>query len=158
MGITIFMHPRKHDTFLIRKTRAELHLNTSRTLNLLLNIVITEHQSGKLAKTYTNRVHFVSLQHAYSSMRRTSRIPRNVSRVTMFHWEIYDLQTIPTLRFPSLLTVYFKLQLFKLSQRYSSRVSVLLGCDTLSLGDRWPTFRDNVEVSSLTIQKSRTYI
>jgi len=36
--------------------------------------------------------------------------------------------------------------------------SILLGCETLSLGDRCPTFRDSLQVSSLTLKKSRTSI
>jgi len=119
MGITILIHPRKHDTFLIRKTRAKLHLNTSRTLNLVLNVVITAHQNGKLAKTYTNWLHLHGLHQADSSMMKTSRISRNVSRVTAFHCEIYDPQIIPTLTFPSLWTAYFRLRVFKLPQRSS---------------------------------------
>lgn len=120
MGITIFIHPRKHDTLLIQKTRAKLHLKASWTLNLLLNIVITAHQSGKLAETYTNWVYLHSLQQALSSMRKTNRIPRNVSRMTVFHCQTYVPQIIPTLRFPSLWTAYFQLRVFKLPQRTSS--------------------------------------
>jgi hypothetical protein len=141
----------------IRKTRAKLHLNTSWTLNLLLNAFITAHHNGKLAKTNTNWIHLHSLQQAYFSMRRTSRIPRNVSRVTVFHCEIYDPQITPILRFPSLWTAYFQLRVFRFPQR-STHVSVLMGCDTSSLGDRRPTFRDRVGVSSLKLKKSRTSI
>jgi hypothetical protein len=122
MGIAVFIHPRKHDTFLIRKTRAKLHLNTLWTLNLLLNVVIRAHRSAKLPRTNTNWLHLCGLQQADPSMRKTSTISRNISIITVFHCEIYDPQIIPTPIFPSLRTAYFQLRVFKLPQRSSCRL------------------------------------
>jgi len=154
MGITIFIHPRKHDTFLVRKTRVKLHLKASWTLSLLLNIVITAHQNGKLAKTYTIGYICTACSRHTLQWGKPVGYPATSAGWRCFTAKFTILKSHPPSDFHHCehLTSNCEFSNFRSGPAH---VSVLLRCDTLSLGDRCPTFRDSLQVSSLTLKKSR---